>query len=302
MHRSSPILPALIACILWSTAFVAIKIGLPYYAPLQFAGLRFILSGILILPFCFASYRRWGILLKHIPLLLVISLLQTILLYASFFYGMTLVKGAQAAIIIGASPLASAIAAHIAMKHDKMTRRSIGFISLGFSGIIILSLGSKPWTHTGLQEVGGMLLLLGGVITSAIGNVIIAQRATQVPVIPMNALQIFFGGVVLYIWGMLQEGVQPLPQAPQFWYSLIWLATISAVSFTIWFTLLQKNKVSELNLWKFVIPVSGAILSWILLPNESPSLITIAGIVLVGSGVLGYYVPPFKKGSSPSHT
>ncbi|NEW84143.1 MAG: hypothetical protein GZ094_17490, partial [Mariniphaga sp.] len=30
--------------------------------------------------------------------------------------------------------------------------------------------------------------------------------------------------------------------------------------------------------WKFIIPVFGAILSWILIPNESPDLVSIAGI------------------------
>jgi len=42
---------AILACLLWSTAFVGIKIGLQHTTPLQFAGLRFFLSGILLLPF-----------------------------------------------------------------------------------------------------------------------------------------------------------------------------------------------------------------------------------------------------------
>lgn len=32
---------AILACLLWSTAFVGIKIGLEYTTPMQFAGTRF---------------------------------------------------------------------------------------------------------------------------------------------------------------------------------------------------------------------------------------------------------------------
>ncbi|MGP1363573.1 MAG: EamA family transporter, partial [Bacteroides sp.] len=39
---------ALLACILWSLAFVFIKIGLEYMPPLQFSGIRFLFSGLIL--------------------------------------------------------------------------------------------------------------------------------------------------------------------------------------------------------------------------------------------------------------
>src|SRR5690554_6315215 len=42
---------AIVAAWLWSTAFVGVKIGLEYHSPLQFAGIRFFLSGLFILLF-----------------------------------------------------------------------------------------------------------------------------------------------------------------------------------------------------------------------------------------------------------
>ncbi|MCD6354765.1 MAG: hypothetical protein J7L95_04370 [Prolixibacteraceae bacterium] len=35
---------AILACWLWSTAFVGVKIGLEYQSPFQFAGSRFFIS------------------------------------------------------------------------------------------------------------------------------------------------------------------------------------------------------------------------------------------------------------------
>jgi drug/metabolite transporter (DMT)-like permease len=39
-------------------------------------------------------------------------------------------------------------------------------------------------------------------------------------------------------------------------------------------------KVSDLNMWKFLIPVAGAILAWTILPGESPDLLSVLGMVV----------------------
>ena len=71
---------AIIACLLWSSAFAGIKIGLRYTTPLQFAGIRFMLAGLLILPFCgdLSVYLR-DVIAHHRTVALV-SFFQTTLL------------------------------------------------------------------------------------------------------------------------------------------------------------------------------------------------------------------------------
>jgi drug/metabolite transporter (DMT)-like permease len=66
---------------------------------------------------------------------------------------------------------------------------------------------------------------------------------------------------------------------------------MSAYAFSLWFKLLQRPnvKVSELNLWKFIIPVVGAILSWILVPGEKPEWLTITGMVIITSSLIGFF-------------
>jgi drug/metabolite transporter (DMT)-like permease len=74
-----------------------------------------------------------------------------------------------------------------------------------------------------------------------------------------------------------------------YWLILLWLSLMAATAFSIWFTLLQRPgvKVSELNLWKFIIPVAGAILSWLLVPGEKPEWVTVSGMIIItGSLVL----------------
>ena len=75
---------------------------------------------------------------------------------------------------------------------------------------------------------------------------------------------------------------------------LVYSALLSAVAFTLWYTLLKYNKPGEITMFRFLIPVSGSILSAIFLKEKITlqvliSLISIViGIILVnreGNGV-----------------
>ena len=97
---------AIVACLLWATAYPFIKIGLEYAPPLHFAGIRFFFSGIMILPFAFGSWSYMKMVKENKRLVLYVTLLQTFFNYIFFYYGMDLVPGAIGAIIVGAQPLA----------------------------------------------------------------------------------------------------------------------------------------------------------------------------------------------------
>ncbi len=280
---------AILACLLWSTAFVGVKVGLRYATPLSFAGIRFMISGLLLLPFCGRFRDVVRAVIADIRLILLISFFQTFILYGLFFVGMTMISGALGAIVIGASPLFSAITAHFLMPDDEMTWRKMLSIGTGIMGIVIISLSREPWSATGWKEFVGVMMLIGGCIASAVGNTIVAKDKRIHP-LTMNSAQLFIGGLGLFIGSLFFEGPPQLAQPLGYYGALGWLAILSTVSVSIWFSLMKRPevKVSELNLWKFIIPVLGAILSWLLLPDESPECLSIVGMLCVAGAILYY--------------
>jgi drug/metabolite transporter (DMT)-like permease len=277
---------AILACLLWSSAFVAAKHALEYQTPLTLAGMRFILAGLIQLPLCGQWIAPFRMIRKEFTTVLLVSLFHTIYLYGTFFIAMQWARGAEAAIMIGFGPLASALMAHLLMPNDKLQRRTLTGIAFGMGGIILISLASKPWNPVGLKEFLGLMLLLSGSIVSALGNIVVAKRKGGLNPIVLNSAQMLLGGPILLLIALLFEGVPHLVLPIAFYAQLLWLATISATAFAIWFHLLSKTKVSKLNLWKFIIPLSGAILSWIFLPNESPTLPTLTGMALIVVGII----------------
>lgn len=288
---------AVSACLLWSTAFVGVKVGLRFCGPLAFAGLRFMLSGLLLAPFWWRRRPSLAAVGGDAGLILKVAFFQTFTLYGLFYFGMTLVPGALAAMIIGASPLVSAVLAHYCMAGDRMNRIKAASIALGLTGVAILSFSRLPWASaTGLRELAGIGVLLLANVAGALGNIFVARHRSSLEPVFLNSAQIFLGGLALWGLSLPLEGSLPDTLPWPFWTALAWLAFLSAAAFSIWFMLLRRPgvRVSELNLWKFLIPVCGALLSWLLLPDESPSLWPLIGMACIAAAIVLFNLPALR--------
>lgn len=206
-----------------------------------------------------------------------------------------MVSGATGAIVVGSSPLFTAITAHFLLRNDKITPYRMVSIAIGIVGVIIISISRQPWSFHGLKELTGILIIISGNVSSAIGNIIVARDRQNIHPIILNSAQIFSGGCLLLFISFFLEGVPNFIQPLKFYLVLLWLAGISAAAFSLWFILLKRQdvKVSELNIWKFVIPVSGALLSWTVLPDESPDIASIAGMIFVALSIMTANLPQF---------
>ncbi|MGZ2370831.1 DMT family transporter [Ancylomarina sp. YFZ004] len=279
---------AIVACLLWATPFAAIKIGLKYTTPLNFAGIRFFISGLLILPFIpqFKTKLR-GLSSKSWKLIVQVALLQTTLLYGLFYTGINYLPGALGAMLIGAQPLFAAIMAHLMMKNDKMTWTKISAILLGMLGVCIISLGRADFVLTTTIPLGVGILILNNIVGS-MGNVVVARDTREIPPRILASFSMIIGGAMLILISVPMEHPQWNIHPTEYYLALGWLAIVSAMAITIWFGLLGREgvKVSNLNTWKFIIPIFGACISWLLLPNESPDLISILGMMVIAFSLL----------------
>ena len=288
---------AVVACLLWSTAFAAIKLGLPYTTPIQFAGIRFFLAGLLLVPLAMRSGNYWKAFTENSRFIIIVSLSQTFVQYALFYWGISMIPGGITAITIGAQPLFVAIVAHFALANEKLSMRKMMSISLGLSGIVLISLNKGLSGGEGSKQLWGIFLIILSNLSSGIGNVFISQMRNRTSAIFLSSWQLILGGIALFVLSLFFEPFNGFHFPVQYYLSLAWLSFLSATAFTIWFKLLQRPgvKVSDLNVWKFVIPVFGAILSWMLIPGESADWVSVIGMVVIGVSLLWYNLQT-KKG------
>ena len=287
---------AVLACLLWGSAFAGAKIGFRYADPILLSGMRFTLAGLLLVPVMIALRVDLRGAFRHWRFMLGFAFMQTFLQYGLFFMGLSRVPAALSAIIIGAGPLFVAIMAHLTLADDRMTARKIAAIVLGLTGVVFISLASGgALSSSGGGFWPGVGLLVASNIVGSYTNIMVVRRKEyNISPVVLTSFANFTGGVGLVITSLLVEHPVLESPPPAFWAALIWLAIIPAGAFSLWYGLLQRPgvKVSELNVWKFMVPVFGCILAWSALPDESPDWVSVLGItVIVGALWLLQWAP-----------
>lgn len=300
VKKDDTIFWAIIACLLWSTAYAGIKIGLQYDTPLHFAGIRFIISALMILPFTVKPALYLKMIKEHWKIVVWVTVLQTLVNYILFYIGLDLVPGALGAVIVGSQPLVTAVVASMMHDSDPLTRRKVITIIFGITGVILISVGRQAFHFGGALEMAGVFMILGANIATATSNVMVSVKSKGINPYVLSSSSLGIGGVIIYLISIPLEGTVRGPMPWDYWATLGWLSFMSAYAFSLWFKLLQRPhvKASELNLWKFIIPVVGAILSWVLVPDENPEWLTIAGMVIITASLIGFYKNGQKVPSS----
>ena len=290
-NKGNTIFWAIIACLLWSTAYAGIKLGLKFDTPFHFSGIRFIISGLIILPFTVRPSTFIRMIIENWKVVAWVTFLQIVVNYSLFYHGLNLVPGALGAVIYGAQPLIIAVVAAAMHKDDRLTKRKILTILFGISGVILISAGRQAFKLGTALELLGIVMILIANVATGISNVMISLNSKDMNPFVLSASSLFFGGIILYLISIPVEGRPKGPLPAEYWLILAWLCFMAASAFSIWYKLLQRPgvRVSELNLWKFITPVSGAGLSWLLIPDEHPEWLTISGMVIITVSLIIYY-------------
>lgn len=296
IKKKNIIILAIFACFMWSTAFAGIKVTYNFInAPFTLGGIRFFLAGLVLLPFYIKSFDINEIR-DNLKLIVEVTLLQTFIGYAFYYQGLTLVGGAIASIVAGSGPVVVAFLTHFMTRDDKFSLPKVFSLLLGFLGIVTIILGTKPLTAVGAKESLGIVFILINVIMGGLAAIKISKSKNRLNPVMLSSVQMIIGGFLLFLMGFFVEGKQNFNVPMTFYVAMIWLVLVSSVATALWFILLQQKgvKVSELNMWKFIMPFFGALLSYILL-DEKITLNTIIGMIFVTSSLLIYYLKQKKS-------
>ncbi|RLL46952.1 DMT family transporter [Oceanobacillus piezotolerans] len=291
-YKGSVIIIAVFCSILWGSAFPVLKLS---YEELQMApddtiakivlaGMRFFLAGIIVLVFLlFINRRSILVTRRQWIVLLILGLVQTSLQYFFFYNGLAKVSGMQGAILSSSGTFFTVLLAHYFYKNDRMSwKKAVGLIA-GFSGIMIANWGQE--LQLSFQWDGEGFMILSG-MTTAVATILAKELATGIHPFAITGWQLSLGGLVLLIIGVPQLSEHAMVFTPFGWGLFIYSALLSAVAFALWYSILKYNNAGELSLYKFIVPVSGAVLSALFIPGESLNGFILAAIGLVAVGIV----------------
>ncbi len=251
----------------------------------------------MILPFTVSPALYIRMLLDNRKLVLYVTSLQTILNYSLFYSGLKLVPGAIGAVIVGSQPLITAVVSSMIIREDRLTLSKIVTIVVGITGVILISAGRQALHLGKASELLGVAMIFSANLATSLSNVLISAGSRNLNPFVLSSFSLFTGGMLIFVLSLVFEKQPGLNLPVSYWGSLAWLSIVAAVAFSIWYKLLQRPgvKVSELNLWKFIIPGLGAVLSWMILPDEYPDWLTISGVLIITVSLIMFFRSNKKK-------
>lgn len=281
---------AIIATALWGSAIPAIKIGYDLFniaessAPTKFvfAGIRFVIAGIIVIIFDCISKRKIVVPKKgEIKGIVLLGLIQTTVEYIFFYLSLIYLSGVKGSILNSIGNFFAVILAHFAFVDDKINGRKFIGCFLGFCGVVFCCFEkgldlSFTFKGDGFILIAAFCFALGSVITK-----FVTRNSDSVTV---TGRQLTFGGLVLAVTGLIFGGRIAFPSIPAV-MMLIYLAVISSCAFTIWAQLLKYNPVGKISVYCFLNPCFGVILSGFMLGENIFNIRVIIALVLVCAGI-----------------
>lgn len=258
---------ALLVTFLWSTSFVIIKIGLDEIPPLTFAGLRYTIAFIALLPLAFRKQIRQEIINFKKP-----DWLKLILLGFAFytftqgaqFLGLSLLPAVTVSLLLNFTPIVVAVMGIFILSERPTALQWLGSI-LFIVGVFVYF---YPVILSDNQTLG--LIVLGiGVLANA-GSAIIGRgvnRTASLSPITVTLVSMGIGGIILLVTGIVVQGL-PLISFSNILY-LLWLALINtAFAFTLWNLTLRKLTAMESSIINGTMLIQIAILAWFFLGEQ----------------------------------
>ncbi len=287
----------LISVTLWGSAFPAVKTAYAWFGIqsdsttaipqlLTLAGSRFLLAGLLVLIFSAIQEKRWlWPHQAHLSDICLLAFVQTVLQYATFFIGLSHIRGATGSILSSMSAFFAIILAAVFLKTERMTACKYLGCGLGILAVILLNVksGSLDW-HFSWQGEG---LMLVSSLTSAVAQVISKPMAQRTNPKWLCGWQFVIGGMCLTVVGFGLGG-RLYPQTHGAILLLLYLGFLSAVAFTLWTILVKYHEVGHMSIFKGLIPVVGTLGSALILKETIhvfhyalALLLMLLGIVLI---------------------
>ena len=289
---------AIFCSILWGSAFPVLKVS---YEELQmvpedtiakvvFAGMRFLLAGVILLVgMLFFNRKALVVSRNRIPVLILFGITQTALQYYFFYNGLAKTTGMQGAILASSGTFFTVMFAHYFYVNDKMNwQKTIGLLA-GFAGIVVVNWGQGLQISFQMTGEGYMIL---AALTGAVGTIMAKEMAVGIHPFTLTGWQLTIGSVLLLAIGLPQLEENAMSFTPLGWWLFIYSALLSAVAFALWYSILKYNKAGEISIYRFVTPVSGAILSAMFIPGEKLTLLVVAALMFVSIGFIAINYKP----------
>ncbi len=280
----SAVLLALLVTFLWSTSFIIIKFGLKEIPPLVFAGLRYSIAFVVLLPFLLTSKNKD--IVKNLTSKDWLNLTLLGILFYAFtqgtqFIGLSLLPAVTVSLWLNFTPLVVAVLAIFLIKEIPTVLQRFGVV-LFIAGILTYF---YPVSLCGDQTTG-LIVMTIGVLANAASAVFgrSVNKKSHLNPIVITIISMGIGSIILLTIGISLHGL-PIITTQNIIY-LLWLAVVNtALAFTLWNFTLRTLTAMESSIINGTMLIQIGVLAWVFL-GEDITVKEITGMLIAAIGAV----------------
>jgi drug/metabolite transporter (DMT)-like permease len=281
-RRRFGVLAFVVLVFAWSSSFSVVKVGLDYAPPVLFAGLRTLLSGVIMSGVALV----WGgnpNLGRDWRVFAYLAAFNVVLFIGAQTFAVLYLPSGTAAVLIYLQPILVGVLAWTVLGEPLTATKVVGLL-LGFAGIVAVSSG-------GLIDAAGEVTLLGvvsGVASAlfwALGTVGFKRYEARIATLWAVALPFLAGGAVLTTLGLFSERLSDISWTGPFVSSVLYSAFVgTGLAWLLFFGLVRAGEASRVASFIFVVPLAAVVIGAVVL-DETLGLSLLAGAALIVSGI-----------------
>ncbi len=273
-----------ILCVIWSSTWLVIKIGLQDLPPISFVVVRFLIAIVFLV---IASVGCKNLLPKNksdLFILMITGLLMFGLNYPLVFWAEGYVSSALAAVLQATIPVFGMVFAYKFLPNVILNWRKFGGALIALFGVAVIC--GRLLDKGGVMALWGGIGLVIGAMSAAFANVLMKRQSIKLPSTVIAAWQMIFGIFPLIGIALVTDGNPMLLHWNlRAWICLLYLGIIgSALAFFLLYWLLHKIELTSLQSITLITPPGAVLIGWAA-GGESFSVWSLVGAAFVLLGV-----------------
>jgi drug/metabolite transporter (DMT)-like permease len=272
--------------LVWGTSYMATRVGVLHLPPLLFAGVRFFISGALLMTVAFWRglspldlAGQW----RHV---LVMSLLGVAICNGLHTWGMQWVPSHTSALLNASSALWIVVFGLFGVRAHRPGMRAVAGLAIGFIGTVLLILpAGANSADTATPLIPQLAILLACVVWS-LGTIYMRNAGVQLDLFAMVGSQMLVGGIFLVIVGVMTGEIGEWTWSRPGLISLAYLTVFSSCfAYLAYGWLALHATPAVVGTYSYVNPALAAVVGYVGL-GERLSSVQIVGAAIILAGVL----------------
>lgn len=271
-----------IVYLVWGSNFLAIRVGVQKLPPALFAGVRFLIAGLLLVGYARRSRQPWPRNFFEWRTIAIVGLLLLVGGNGLVVWGSQWIASNQIAIVVATGAVWIAGLGTLGRDGEPLSWQALIGLVVGLLGVGILM---RPTAELSSLTLWSQVAALGSAFLWAAGTIYAKRKRPTTPPLMFAGLQSLVAGGVLCLIGVSIGEIDAWHWSWTGGAALAYLIVLGALAFAAYVWLVHEVSPAALGTYAYVNPAIAVLLGWWLL-DERLAGAQLTGIATILIGVV----------------